>query len=234
MTQKRRFLDVWIVESNTVYREVPFNVVVDWIQQGRLIEDDQLRWSGQAEWFRLGGSPMFSAYLPQAEPMRAEDQAEALEPVETGFSWKRRKDDDDDDVDMIPLIDVSLVLLIFFMMISTVVAGGTMFNNPAAANALVGARDFWVGIKGDANGDPLSYHMGRGDKEYKEYETRSWDEFAKSLDEVLEKAPQGVEVTIRGDEDLKFESEMKLLVELEKHRVKVTRKFIGVTDRSAP
>jgi len=234
MADKRRFLDVWLVETNTVYREVPFAVVADWVQQSRLLPEDMLRPSGTAQWFRVGASPEFAPYIPRSEPYRVEDQAEALEPVETGFSWKRRKDDDDDDVDMIPLIDVSLVLLIFFMMISTVVAGGTMFNNPAAANALVGARDFWVGIKGDPNGDPLSYHMGRGDKEYKEYETRSWDEFAKSLNEVLGKAPQGVEVTIRGDEDLKFESEMKLLVELEKHRVKVTRKFIGVTDRSAP
>ena len=31
MAQKRRFIDVWIVESNTVYREVPFTVVTDWI-----------------------------------------------------------------------------------------------------------------------------------------------------------------------------------------------------------
>ena len=39
-------------------------------------------------------------------------------------SWtspgSRRRDDEDDDVDMIPLIDISLVLLIFFMMTATV------------------------------------------------------------------------------------------------------------------
>ena len=43
MTAPKRFLDVWIIESNTVYREVPFTVVADWIQQGRLLEDDMLR-----------------------------------------------------------------------------------------------------------------------------------------------------------------------------------------------
>ncbi len=31
MAEKRRFLDVWIIESNTVYREVPFQVVADWV-----------------------------------------------------------------------------------------------------------------------------------------------------------------------------------------------------------
>ena len=43
MAQKRRFLDVWIVESNTVYQEVPFEVVTDWVQQGRLLADDQVK-----------------------------------------------------------------------------------------------------------------------------------------------------------------------------------------------
>ncbi len=43
MAEKRRYLDVWIVETNTVYREVPFEVVTDWVQQGRLLADDMLR-----------------------------------------------------------------------------------------------------------------------------------------------------------------------------------------------
>ena len=42
MAEKRRFLDVWIVETNTVYKEVPFTVVSDWVQQGRLLEDDRI------------------------------------------------------------------------------------------------------------------------------------------------------------------------------------------------
>ena len=29
MAGKQRFLDIWIVESNTVYKEVPYNVVTD-------------------------------------------------------------------------------------------------------------------------------------------------------------------------------------------------------------
>ena len=40
MVEKRRFLDVWIVETNTVYQEVPFDVVTDWLQQGRLLDDE--------------------------------------------------------------------------------------------------------------------------------------------------------------------------------------------------
>jgi len=93
MAAKRRFLDVWIVESNTVYKEVPFNVVADWVQQGRLLEDDKIKPSGTAEWFRLGGMPAFAAYLPKADQYRAEDQAEALEPVNVEFAWKRPRVD---------------------------------------------------------------------------------------------------------------------------------------------
>ena len=29
MAEKRRFYDVWIIEANTVYREVPFDAVAD-------------------------------------------------------------------------------------------------------------------------------------------------------------------------------------------------------------
>src|SRR5437899_8616192 len=116
MAEKRRFFDVWIVETNQVYKEVPYTVVADWVQQGRLLEDDKLKPSGTAEWFRLGGMPAFAAYLPKADPYRAEDEAEALEPVEGGFRWRPAHDEEEEEVDMIPLIDVSLVLLVFFIL----------------------------------------------------------------------------------------------------------------------
>src|SRR6266545_2761747 len=113
---KDKTFDVWIVESNTVYKKVPYAVVTDWAQEGRLLGDDRLRAAGSEQWIPLGEVPALSVFLPRAEPHRAEDQAEALEPVQVDFSWKPRRGDDDEDVDMIPLIDISLVLLIFFMM----------------------------------------------------------------------------------------------------------------------
>ena len=134
--EKRVFIDVWILETNTVYREVPYTVVADWVQQGRLLEDDKIRPSGTAEWVTLGGSPAFAAYLPRAEPFRPDDQAEVLEPVQIDFAWKAPRDEGDDDIDMIPLIDVSLVLLIFFMMTATVASSTSFINVPWAANAV--------------------------------------------------------------------------------------------------
>ena len=50
------------------------------------------------------------------------------------FDWPKRTGDEDDDVDMIPLIDISLVLLIFFMMTMTV-AAISRIQVPDMANA---------------------------------------------------------------------------------------------------
>jgi biopolymer transport protein ExbD len=165
MADKKRFLDVWIVESNTVYREVPFTVVSDWVQQGRLLEDDMLKPSGTNEWKRIGGSPDFNVYLPKPQAFRSEDQAEALEPVQLDFSYKRRHDDEDDDVDMIPLIDVSLVLLIFFMLISAGAVSASSIKLPGAQNPTVSAinpEEVTIGI--DLEGGTPVFSLGVGNK----------------------------------------------------------------------
>src|SRR5579871_6668340 len=174
MTAPRRFLDVWIIESNTVYREVPFTVVADWVQQGRLLEDDMLRPSGTAEWMKVGASPSFAPYLPKSVPHGVEDQAEAMEPVALDFSWKKPHPDEDEDVDMIPLIDVSLVLLIFFMMTASVSSGiFSPIKTPRAKYQLaeISKDMLWVGVdlardkdgrvEPGADGEPaLVYSLG--------------------------------------------------------------------------
>jgi biopolymer transport protein ExbD len=140
MAQKRRFLDVWLVDSNTVYREVPYDVVTDWVQQSRLLPDDMLRPSGTAQWFKVGESPEFSPFLPRPEAIPIEDEATALEPVHLDFGWKKRREDPDDDVDMIPLIDVAMVLLVFFMLTSTVGGGLAGLEPPPAFNGKIIGR----------------------------------------------------------------------------------------------
>src|SRR4051812_41356317 len=133
MADKKRLLDVWILEVNMVYREVPFAVVTDWLQQGRLLAEDKVRLAGGKTWHLLENVPAFAPYLPKPEPLAVLDQAEALEPVDLGFVPTRRLEDDDEDVDMIPLIDISLVLLIFFMMTATVSSGFlSTINTPGA------------------------------------------------------------------------------------------------------
>jgi hypothetical protein len=247
MTAKKRFIDVWIVESNTVYREVPFEVAADWIQQGRLVEDDQLRWSGTADWFRLGTTPAFAAYLPRSDPMRAEDQAEALEPVEVEFAWKRRPDDDDDDVDMIPLIDVSLVLLIFFMMTATGAVAASLIREPTAGFGVQLSSDptmIWIGIDRDKDGNAV-YSIGRGENDPATPDDRDIqveEALLARLDLLLPAAKEaaaaqgkaGVDVNVRAHEELPSGVVRRLTLELEKRRAIVHRKFTGVREQGPP
>src|SRR5262249_61731947 len=130
LAEKKRFLDLWILDTNTVYKEVPYAVVTDWLQQGRLLEDDKAKPSGTKDWQRLGDLMEMQPFLPRAETERPDDQAEALEAVHLEFAYKKPAQDDDEDVDMIPLIDVSLVLLVFFMLTATGVAVATQIETP--------------------------------------------------------------------------------------------------------
>jgi biopolymer transport protein ExbD len=139
--------DVWFVTANTVYKAVPYNVVADWTQQGRLAGTDKVRPTGTEEaWVRVSDHDLLSDYLPRpaakvvpaptaapaAKPAPAPDgalipaavvgdvPAPEAKPVELpdpepGPTVSRFEEDD--EVDMIPLIDISMVLLVFFIMI---------------------------------------------------------------------------------------------------------------------
>lgn len=175
---KQRLLDVWIQEMNTVYREVPFVVVTDWLQQGRLLREDCVRLAGSKKWHTIAAVPALSPYVPRAEPQRAEDRAEALEAVELGLDWRRPGEEEDEDVDMIPLIDISLVLLIFFMMTAAVSPGVmSMIATPSARHQLatITSETYWIGVDTrsragivdkDESGRPLPwFSFGRDNKE---------------------------------------------------------------------
>ena len=128
MAKPPKQFDVWFVAASTVYKQVPYTVASGWVQEGRLGPADQLRPAGSTEaWKRLDEFELFADYLPRPaaptvpveEPAAAGEAAsgEPVEPPEFEPPPRRRRDDTDDDVDMIPLIDISMVLLVFFVMI---------------------------------------------------------------------------------------------------------------------
>jgi biopolymer transport protein ExbD len=218
MTEKRRFLDVWIIETNTVYREVPFTVVADWVQQGRLLEDDMLRPSGTAQWFKVGATPSFAAYLPRVEPYRTEDQAEALEPVQVDFAWKRRPADEEDDVDMIPLIDISLVLLIFFMMTASVVVAGSGIDVPPVAYGSEldnSPGTIWLGID-LVDGKP-SYSLGEGDGGPTQQDLTEAQALG-ALDARLKQVHNPVKIRVTAHRHMPYEVVKRMIVALELRR----------------
>jgi biopolymer transport protein ExbD len=131
--------DVWFVVANTVYKGVPYNVVADWAQQGRLAATDMVRPAGSSRaWATVAEHEYFADYLPRPSAAKAVPAAgaAAFEMVESAaapaagapaapaelpepeeLAFRRPGGDEDDEVDMIPLIDISMVLLVFFIML---------------------------------------------------------------------------------------------------------------------
>jgi biopolymer transport protein ExbD len=210
----KRHLDVWIIQTNVVYRAVPYSVVTDWLQQGRLLGEDQLRYSGTEKWVKISTVPSLSAFLPREEPGRVNDQAEALEPVAVDFQWSPTKGEADEDVDMIPLIDVSLVLLIFFMM-TTVTAIASSIQVPQAFYKAISVEPemLWVGIDSDER-----YSLGQGETSKGEpYATRA--ELMSAIETKL-KSTGPVKVRIRAHRDLPYDTVREVIAELNRFRSK--------------
>jgi biopolymer transport protein ExbD len=216
---RQRQLDVWILEINTVYREVPFVVVTDWLQQGRLLPVDCVRLTGSKKWHAIGTVPAFGPYLPRIEPQRAEDRAEALEPVELGLEAHSHRDEEDEDVDMIPLIDISLVLLIFFMMTASVESGIlSAIATPSAQHQLaaITRETYWVGIDkgtraGVADKDDVGrslpwYSFGKDNRELVK-PTRDRRTVIDALaKELQESAATDITIRLRADRTLPIET----------------------------
>ena len=221
---KQRMLDVWILEANTVYREVPYVVVTDWLVQGRLLADDCVRLSSSKKWHAIKAVQALVPFLPKAEPQQAEDQAEALEPVDLGMDWRRPGEEEDEDVDMIPLIDISLVLLIFFMMTASVSTGIlSTIATPSAQHQLAAITQgsFWVGVdsknRGGIKGEEGAtwYSFGKDIKETVA-PTQDLSEVSGALAKELEKAEAGeVKIRIRGDRNLPIETIKGVVVQLQ-------------------
>ena len=235
--EKRRFLDVWIIESNTVYREVPYTVVCDWIQQGRLLEGDQLKASGTSEWFSLGSAPAFAAYLPRAEPFHAEDQAEALQPVQAEFAWGQPRGADDEDVDMIPLIDVSLVLLIFFMMTTTVAGAGSLIHTPFAGQGTQLSSGYvWIGLERSPTGQ-IFYSLGKGDGGAAEGDRQLNEQQAiKRLAALMAllKSGQKINVHVRADRSVPYRHIKRMTLALDQYKAHILKVFAEVTTKDIP
>ena len=122
--------DVWLVTSDQIYKGVPYQVLAGWIDTGRASPTDRIRTAGSNDaWVQVKLHPVLSDFVRKVAVLVASVTTvagaapvhhEELEAPELEFF--RHPEDEDTEVDMIPLIDISLVLLIFFMMTSVVSA----------------------------------------------------------------------------------------------------------------
>jgi biopolymer transport protein ExbD len=240
MAKQRPNVDVWLVEPNTVYKDVPFTVVADWIQQGRLLEEDKVRASGGTEWRTVGSVPAFAPYLPRPEPFRAEDEAEALAPIGLDFGYKKPHGESDDEVDMIPLIDVSLVLLIFFMMVTPGIGAASFILKPGTVHGETydDPKIVWIGIDYEGPAPERRapvFYVGEGKKgaDPQNSKLATLDELIERLTVVIGDRSK-VEITVNAHKDVPEGVVRKLLVKIQEKpdlRKKVLQMYTGVGEK---
>jgi biopolymer transport protein ExbD len=217
MARTSNNFDIWLTATNRAYRSVPFSVVTDWLQQGRILPEDKIRAEGSGEWQAISES---AAFVPHDEAPIADDTAEALEPIHATLPI-RRHTDNDEDVDMIPLIDISLVLLIFFMMTATVAIGGSKIETPQTLHGVEFMQDksmLWIGVDRVEGGRP-AYSIGLGDQMATNEDTKlTLEDVLARLDQRLKANPSGAVVRVAGHKQLPYGVMLKLTSELEKRR----------------
>ncbi len=161
-TTPKRF-DIWFVKANTVLKEVPYEIATNYLQTGRITAEDRVRAEGTKDWILVKKMDLLSAYLPRTVEAKVFDESDAIEPLELEIPWKKGHGEEDDDVDMIPLIDISMVLLIFFMM-TTTVASISRIKVPDVSNAFkVDSNPGTITVQIDLLSDErIEYALGLG------------------------------------------------------------------------
>jgi biopolymer transport protein ExbD len=160
-----------------------------------------------------------------------------MEPVGLDFNYKRPSDDEDEDVDMIPLIDVSLVLLVFFMLSASTVAMASQINVPDAENGILADLQadnelgLHIDITKDDDGNPVfALRAGEKPPQEDERDLRSMGALLDRLKARLAKTAGPVDLQINADKDLKAKVCRNLTVALrvEPFRSRISEPFYGV------
>jgi len=251
MPKPPKAFDVWFVAANTVYKGVPYNVVADWAQQGRLAPTDMVRPSSSTmAWVTVAEHDLLVDYLPRPAPAKAApapvpapspartpapvaaavvapgvaaeaapaavEHAELPEPEELTF--RKPVGGEDDDVDMIPLIDISMVLLVFFIMIKAAGAlspvdvpemryGGQLSADPEAITITVdklNEQDVYYAVRIGQNAPKASHNL-----------LPTPEKAVAALNELLVEVARPPEVRIACVKDLPRERVYELRRELE-------------------
>jgi biopolymer transport protein ExbD len=216
-------LDVWLLASNTVYKGVPFAVAAGWAEQGRLAKTDKVRPAGEqdSDWTVVEKMELLADYLYGGghKVDEANDGAESFEKVEIDPAWPKSRLESDDEVDMIPLIDISLVLLIFFMMTSVVSSMSPVQVPGMKYGTEIDSADgaITILIERDPENNPLySIQVGKEKPKVDESGRGDRDKLLALLDQELTKNKKDVDVRIACHELLPRSVVGDLCVELQK------------------
>jgi biopolymer transport protein ExbD len=225
MATRSENFDVWFLAADTVYRGVPYDVLTGWADQGRVASDDKIRPAGtEKPWVRVADHPLISDFLfRRGQLPAATDAAEQLQPVELDVEFRKRGEDDDDDVDMIPLIDISLVLLIFFMM-TTAVAALSPVDVPDMKHASELSKDvdaFTIQIDKRSSGETYyALRLGKDGPKPEDNNLMTLPELLARLDARLSEVQRPPEVRIACNKELPSQRVREVTRELEKRKAK--------------
>jgi biopolymer transport protein ExbD len=138
------------------------------------------------------------------------------------ITYKKRPGDEDEDVDMIPLIDVSLVLLIFFIMTATGLAASQTIVLPEApgGKVLSDPNLLWIGYDYDKRGE-IVYSLGWGESAAapQDQNITTQEKLLERLDANLQENPHLIGVNLRGGEEVPWGVDRWLQDELKQRRV---------------
>lgn len=250
MAKPPKAFDVWFVTANTVYKGVPYNVVADWVQGGRLAAADMLRPAGTSvAWGKVADNEFLSDYLPRPTRAKAVPAAATVATVAPGGGFevvgeseggaapeaehvelpdhepppRKRAAEEDDDVDMIPLIDVSMVLLVFFIIMRAAGAlapvdvpemryAGQLSNDPEAITISIDKL----------NELEVFYSVRKGQETPKPGHDKisNPEDAIRAVDELLQSAQRPPEVRVACRKDLPRERVRELVPELDARQKK--------------
>jgi biopolymer transport protein ExbD len=146
---------------------------------------------------------------------------EPIELEEADHAWKKLHADDDDEVDMIPLIDISLVLLIFFMMTSAIAAVSPI-DVPGMKNAmeLSQSPEALTVVIDKRPGGAIYYavHVDEKPAEKADNDLNTLSELLTRVDMQLVKAMRPPEVRLACHKELPFSYIRDLSAELSKRQ----------------
>ncbi|QVL32860.1 biopolymer transporter ExbD [Telmatocola sphagniphila] len=232
--------DVWFLRRNQVFRAVPFEVVTEWVQQAKVLPEDKIKSVEEENWLALKDHPQFSIYLTseaeEASQTEENSPTQAEPDVGLDFGWKRRHTDEDDDVDMIPLIDISLVLLIFFMM-TTTVAAISKIQVPQMQNAgKIDSTPDIIRLDIDWVGKQAVYGVGLGNSvpDADNGEINDPIVLLQKLDAILATRTSPAKIRIAAHAEVPYEKVDKIIAELQKRidqGVRIANFTVQVSDR---
>lgn len=224
MLPDAKYYDVWIIKANQVIREIPATTILQWIGERRLISRDKIRPAGTAEWFEVGLHPSLGNNPVQKVNIESED-------FEYPSQLFGKYQIVDDDIDMIPLIDVSLVLLVYFLMSTSSMGSGPSTKLPIAEYASVkGIKDqAWIEI--DSNKIfVVGFAERKKDKTIK-FETQ--EKLIAYLQDEIKKGRGFKEITIYAPSDISAGTIRNLVTSIEKSfgKDEISKIHLGVTGK---